>query len=258
MIRGCILQRQLSSVFLAAHSRAKLRFRYTSKYLTCRHASNSSNTDPANVKDNIYTIPNALSLSRIILSPIVAYSIVNGQHSAALALFGIAGFTDFLDGQIARRYPSQRSLLGSIIDPIGDKMLMGLSTASVWYTGLMPSWLLCIILGRDIILLSGGLAVKYQSLDKFSFKGLFNVTDGTIEVKPGWHGKLNMCLQLGAVVACLSAPIWSFQDSPYFQNYLMLTGLMGVYSLIQYILTFRNVMGKVRSRPTWMDESKKT
>ena len=44
-----------------------------------------------------------------------------------------------LDGQIARRFPSQRSLLGSIIDPIGDKLLMGMSTLSVWYTGLMPS-----------------------------------------------------------------------------------------------------------------------
>lgn len=249
---SCRLQRPVFSLFQSAN---KLKLRYKLKYLGCRHSS--SNSDDLKVKDNIYTIPNALSFSRILLSPIVAYSVINGHHSTALVLFSVAGLTDFLDGQIARRFPSQRSLLGSIIDPIGDKMLMGLTTASVWYSGLMPSWLVFIILGRDIILLCGGLAVKYKSLDKFSIKELFNIADGTIEVKPGWHGKVNMCLQLGAVIGCLGAPIWSLQDSSYLQGYLALTGVMGVYSLVQYILTYKKVMGKIHSEPKWMEESKK-
>ena len=47
-------------------------------------------------KDNIYTIPNALSLSRIVMSPVIAYTVLNGQHSVALALFSVAGITDFV------------------------------------------------------------------------------------------------------------------------------------------------------------------
>ena len=47
-------------------------------------------------KDNIYTVPNALSLSRIVISPFIAYSVVSDQHLTALALFGVAGVTDFV------------------------------------------------------------------------------------------------------------------------------------------------------------------
>jgi cardiolipin synthase len=223
----------------------------------CRHTSDDTSTPlstPPKLKDNIYTIPNALSLSRILISPVTAYTVISGQHTLALALFGIAGITDFLDGQIARRFPSQRSLLGSIIDPIGDKTLMGCTTFAVWYSGLMPGWLVCIILGRDIILLSGAAVAKYKTLDKFSLRRMFSFTDATLEVKPGWHGKLNMCLQLGAVLGCLAAPIWSFQGHVYLDTYLVMTGVMGVYSLVQYIITYKKVIGTIDKPPEWMDK----
>lgn len=228
--------------------------RVNARFAVCNRCL-SLNSSP--IKDNIYTIPNGLSLARILMSPMIAYSVVTAHHTTALALFGTAAITDFLDGQIARRYPSQRSLLGSIIDPIGDKLLIGCTTVSLWYTALLPSWFVMIVLFRDLALLGGGFLLKFNTLDKFSPRSLFNVKDASLEVKPGFHGKLNMCLQIGAVVASLASPIFLYQDSQYLLAYLCVCSFTSLYSLVQYMRTYKKVVKRVHSSPKWMQQSRK-
>lgn len=90
------------------------------------------------LRENILTIPNALCVSRIIMSPILAYLVVNDSLNFALSLFVLAGVTDMLDGFIARRYTSQQSMLGSFLDPMADKFLIFFLVLSLTWKELIP------------------------------------------------------------------------------------------------------------------------
>ena len=91
----------------------------------------------APIRENIYTIPNLLTFSRLLATPAICYFIVNDQFAYAVALFGYAGVTDLLDGWIARRWNLQ-SVVGSVVDPMADKALMVALTTTLAWKGLLP------------------------------------------------------------------------------------------------------------------------
>jgi cardiolipin synthase len=114
--------------------------------------------------ENIYTIPNFLSLSRLTVSPFIGYSIIMGNHDLALGSFIFAGITDLLDGQIARKYKSQRSFVGSILDPLADKTLVTTVVACLSYTNDIPPLLGATIISRDIFLVTAATYYRYKTL----------------------------------------------------------------------------------------------
>ena len=87
--------------------------------------------------ENIYTLPNVLTFSRILSTPIIAYLILNDKPYLATALLLYAGLSDLIDGWIARRY-NLKSVVGTVIDPMADKFLMVTLTGALAYTGSMP------------------------------------------------------------------------------------------------------------------------
>jgi cardiolipin synthase len=87
--------------------------------------------------ENIYTLPNILTFSRLVAAPIVGYLLVHNYHAAALSLFAYAGITDLVDGWIARRYNLQ-TVVGTIIDPMADKLLMTIGVACLAVNGSLP------------------------------------------------------------------------------------------------------------------------
>jgi len=87
--------------------------------------------------ENIYTIPNILTFSRLVAAPVVGYLLVHNYHAAALSLFAYAGITDLVDGWIARRYNLQ-TVVGTIIDPMADKLLMTIGVACLAVNGSLP------------------------------------------------------------------------------------------------------------------------
>lgn len=89
------------------------------------------------VHENIYTVPNILTFSRLLAAPAVGYLLVHNHHTAALSLFAYAGITDLVDGYIARRYNLQ-TVVGTIIDPAADKLLMTISVVCLALNGWMP------------------------------------------------------------------------------------------------------------------------
>jgi len=108
---------------------------------------------------NIFTAPNVLSLSRILLVPVFLVLILKNRTFFALIVFFIASATDFLDGYIARR-SSQVSKLGQILDPTGDKLLMAtgfivLTLTSLGYQNTLPVWLTAVVIGRDVVIVIG-------------------------------------------------------------------------------------------------------
>ena len=87
--------------------------------------------------ENIYTVPNLLTASRIVAAPFIGYAILHDAHAWALGLFVYAGVSDLLDGWIARRW-NLHTVVGSIIDPMADKLLMTILTVCLATKGLLP------------------------------------------------------------------------------------------------------------------------
>lgn len=87
--------------------------------------------------ENIYTVPNILTFSRLVAAPIVGYLVLHDYHAWALGLFAYAGITDLVDGWIARKYNLQ-TVVGTVIDPMADKTLMTILTVCLAVKGLLP------------------------------------------------------------------------------------------------------------------------
>jgi len=112
-------------------------------------------------------LPNLLTLSRLLLAPVVVYLIVAGRYTLAASLFGVAAFTDILDGLAARNL-KLTTPEGAYFDPIADKCLLsGVYLALAW-AHLVPWWLVGIIFGRDIyILLAVGIVMLFTPIRRF-------------------------------------------------------------------------------------------
>lgn len=87
--------------------------------------------------ENIYTLPNLLTFSRLLAAPVIGYWIIHEQHLPALCLFIYAGLTDLLDGWIARTWGLQ-TVVGTVIDPMADKTLMTVVTVCLAVKAALP------------------------------------------------------------------------------------------------------------------------
>ena len=157
--------------------------------------------------ENIYTLPNLLTFSRLIAAPFVGYFIANSQHVLALSLFIYAGVTDLIDGYIARRY-SMQTVVGTVIDPMADKALMTISVVALAMRSGIPWWLASIILLRDVGL--GFAAIYYRWISLPPPKTMTRYWDFSLpsaEVKPTGISKFNTFLQLLLVGAGVALPV---------------------------------------------------
>jgi cardiolipin synthase len=135
--------------------------------------------------DRILTIPNILTMSRILMTPLVALCLVRQEYGWALWGLLVAGVTDGLDGFIAKWF-NQSSRLGAILDPVADKFLMLATVLALTWTGLLPLWVTIPILLRDVVIFGG--AVVYYRLA------------GAIEMSPTILSKANTCAQIGLLL----------------------------------------------------------
>ncbi|EKV12247.1 hypothetical protein PDIG_45720 [Penicillium digitatum PHI26] len=157
--------------------------------------------------ENIYTVPNILTLSRLLAAPVVGYLLVHNYHTAALSLFAYAGITDLVDGYIARRYNLQ-TVVGTIIDPMADKLLMTISVACLAVNGSLPIWLAVIILGRDVGLSTSAIYYRWISLpEPKTMARYWDFSLPSAEVKPTGISKINTALQLVLVGSAIALPV---------------------------------------------------
>lgn len=110
---------------------------------------------------DIFLPPNLLSLSRIAVTPFVAYFLAQNDASGTawcVALTALAAATDGLDGYIARRY-HMTSQLGLFLDPLADKLFAAVMLIELVLFRGFPNWLAALIVGRDLVILTLGLMV---------------------------------------------------------------------------------------------------
>jgi cardiolipin synthase len=104
-------------------------------------------------------LPNAICVARMLLvGPLVLW-IVEGRFAAALLVLVIAGFSDGLDGFLAKRF-DWRTRLGGLLDPAADKLLLVSAFLALTYVGLIPIGLTLVVMGRDVVIVLG--AICYQ------------------------------------------------------------------------------------------------
>lgn len=105
----------------------------------------------------VWTVPNAISMARIILIGVFGWLVVAGHDAWAIGALVLAGVSDFLDGYLARRW-NQVTKLGAILDPTADRMLTIVVVAALAIRGIIPWWLLAVLFARDVVV---GLALLY-------------------------------------------------------------------------------------------------
>jgi cardiolipin synthase len=126
-------------------------------------------------------IPNSLTLLRILLVPVFIGCMAYGAYGLALLVLVVAGLTDAVDGLLARRW-NQQTRLGMLLDPLADKLLLTSAFLSLSMLHLVPSWLVIMVVSRDVILLVGTV--------------LAHVTATQIDMTPTFWGKGTTLLQL--------------------------------------------------------------
>ncbi|PKS11870.1 hypothetical protein jhhlp_001164 [Lomentospora prolificans] len=176
----------------------------------CRAASSPTTTStppPPTIHEDIYTLPNILTFSRLVAAPFVGYFILNDQHLWSVGLFAYAGLTDLLDGYIARRW-NKRTVVGTVIDPMADKTLMTILTVCLAIKGGLPVWVASIILLRDVGLAISAIYYRWISLpEPKTFSRYWDFSLPSAEVRPTTISKYNTALQLLLVGLATANPV---------------------------------------------------
>src|SRR4051795_8090490 len=113
---------------------------------------NSSTGEPPTAADRVWTIPNLLSLLRLLGVPLFLWLLL-GPHSNgwAFAVLAFGGLSDYADGKIARRF-NQSSRLGALLDPAADRLYIVATIVALTVRGIIPVWLAVALPARDVLL----------------------------------------------------------------------------------------------------------
>ena len=106
------------------------------------------------LSEPVLTIANLITLARLFLVPLIVWALLVGQMMTAFLLFAIAGASDAIDGLIARNF-DQQSELGTILDPLADKIMLVAVFLVLGSLGYVPLWLVIVIISRDCLIVLG-------------------------------------------------------------------------------------------------------
>jgi len=129
-------------------------------------------------------IPNVLTAVRVLLAPLTAYLIFEGNDFAALCVFALAGASDAVDGFLARRF-GLVSRFGEYLDPAADKLLMLVCFVTLTLMQHAPLWLSALVIGRDGAIVAGVLLARALSLP--------------VKMEPLAIGKASTVVQIGYI-----------------------------------------------------------
>jgi len=166
----------------------------------------------------------------LLVVPLVQCLLTN-RYEWALALMFVAGFSDGLDGFLAKQF-NWRSRLGGILDPVADKMLLVSSFLALAYLDLVPVWLAAIVILRDVVILSGAAA--------------YTLTIGKVDPEPTAASKINTACQIIYVLLVIAheAFVWPGEVA------VLITGaavlFTSVVSGLDYVLRWSEKAGSAR------------
>jgi len=168
-------------------------------------------------------IPNLITAGRILLVPPVAWALIQQHFILALILFFIAGVSDAADGFLAKYY-GWTSRLGALLDPLADKFLLVTSYLALAWIGLLPLWLLALVVVRDVVIVSGAVAYNFQ-IER-------------VEANPTLISKLNTLLQILLVLLVIIHQATGWGESGWIEVLIYAVAVTVVWSGIDYVVTW--------------------
>lgn len=167
-----------------------------------------------------HDIPNLITLLRLLLLVPLVLCLLSGKYAAALLIFAVAGASDAVDGYLARSH-GWITPLGAILDPLADKLLMATTYFMLGLLGLIPSWIVVLVIGRDLLIIGGALA--------------YNQLVERPEMTPTRISKFNTAAQIIFMLSVLTAlagvalPLW------WLWSWLAIVVLTTLWSGIDYV-----------------------
>jgi CDP-diacylglycerol--glycerol-3-phosphate 3-phosphatidyltransferase len=160
---------------------------------------------------NPWTIPNAIGYVRLALIPVflvLAFSSDDGTDTAAVIVFALIGWSDYLDG-IAARVTGQYSRLGTLLDPLVDRLLVISGVVVCWHFELLPRWALALLAARELVVvvlvrlgMQRGIDLKVNWLGR---AGVWPVMGAIFFAMAGLEWLAHICLYVGLVLVLGSA-----------------------------------------------------
>jgi cardiolipin synthase len=138
----------------------------------------------------LLNLPNLFTFARLVLAPFIASDILNSHYARAIILLFAAGFTDVIDGFLARRMKASTPA-GAYFDPIADKILLSVIYVSLGMAGAMHWWMVALVFGRDILILAmAAYGLIFTTIRKFP---------------PSVWGKISTFFQIAAALVVMGA-----------------------------------------------------
>jgi cardiolipin synthase len=160
------------------------------------------------------SIPNLITLARILLVPVVIWAITSGEMRIAFLLFFAAGASDAVDGFLAKRF-GMATELGAYLDPLADKAMIVSIYVALGVAEAIPRWLVILVVSRDIMIV-GAVMLSW-------------LVDRPVALKPLLVSKLNTVAQIALALTVLGALGFEFDAEVAIR---MLTALVAVLTLL--------------------------
>jgi cardiolipin synthase len=186
-------------------------------------------------RDRVFTWANLLTFLRIGLIPLFAIALVYQHMGWALTIFAVAGISDGIDGTLAR-VMKQESELGTVIDPIADKLLMTTAFIMVSLPSVMgtaphlpvPFWVTATVIGRDVAIVCVATSITVMT----GFRGF----------KPSWLGKASTFVQVLGVLLVLIAAVFPLNNGLFLPTTYAVVAAFAIASGVHYIYHVAKLM----------------
>lgn len=182
---------------------------------------------------DMWNLPNALTLLRVVLAPVIALQLLRGADGAACVLFIVSALSDWVDGLLARHW-NQRTRFGAVADPLADKLTMLTVALLLAWLQALPWWLALAIVLRDALIMGGALA--------------YHVLVERVEMAPSHISKLNTVLEFALLLGVLAMRAGWLPDGPWRPVLLGTTLLTLFMSGAHYMLVWGRKATLLRQR----------
>lgn len=183
-------------------------------------------------------IPNIITALRIMLTPLLVVAILDGHYETALYYAVLMGLSDGMDGFLAKRF-GWCSQLGEQLDPLADKLMLVSAFIALWWTDLLPSWFVAVVVFRDISLVAGASIRRFKQ--------------GLPPLRPIFLGKVSTFMQIILAFSVLLEQMFP-EVRMLTQGLTLIAAVTAVGSAIKYSQDFfsmwrvRQIKGHYRSQ----------
>jgi len=178
------------------------------------------------------SIPNLITLGRILLVPVLVWAIASGEMRIAFVLFLAAGVSDAVDGFLAKRF-GMATALGAYLDPLADKAMLVSIYVALAVIGAIPLWLVILVVSRDIMIVSAVI--------------LSWLVDRPVPLKPLRVSKLNTVAQIVLALLVIAALGFDFDAQLAIVGLMALVAVLTLLSVAFYVAEWVRHMNAVDS-----------